>query len=245
MNYLRIMLALLLLLAKNSSNVIAQENISLPSIWEGVGGKSKWEATKFILFTARGNEITKHLSPERTFLIDKSNGRCRFEGKTTSNQSIVLLFNYHSKQLNKLYLDGIEANDFKTFTSSHCQQIIEQFFEDAKLLFIPSSFDQANTIAGSPSQKIVNAEKTTVFPISNALLFDGSIFNGKITLNISGQIIRSETDQSTYIISGYKDIGGGLNLPTVFKHVTSTSKDCTFTTVAAFTDMEEGKFTTL
>ncbi len=245
MNYLKIMLVLLVLLVGHSVSLIAQENISLLSVWEGIGGKSKWESTKFILFTSQGNETTKLLSSERTFLIDRSSGRCRFEGKTTSNQSIVLLFNYKSKQLDKLYLNGAEPKGSKTFTSFHFQQIIEQFFEDTKLLFLPSSFDQSNTIVGTPSQKIINTEKTTVFPISSALLFDGSIFNGKITLNIAGQIIRSETNQNIYTISGYKDIGGGLNLPTAFKHTTSPSKNCTFTTVAAFTDMEEGKFTTL
>ncbi|TJZ60464.1 hypothetical protein FAZ15_10710 [Sphingobacterium olei] len=245
MNYLKIMLVLLSLLAERSTSLIAQENISLPSVWEGVGGKSKWESTKFILFTSQGNEITKYLSSERTFLIDKSDGRCRFEGKTKSNHSIVLLFNYKSKQLDKLYLNGVETKASSAFNSSHFPEIIEQFFQDSRLLFLPSSFDQSNTTAGSPSQKIINAEKTTVFPISSAQLFDGSTFNGKIALNTTSQIIRSETNQSTYIISGYKDVGGGLNLPTVFKHATSPSKHCIFTTVAAFTDMEEGKFTTL
>src|SRR5690606_20992349 len=113
--------------------------------------------------------------------------------------------NYKSKQIDKLYLNGVETKDSKIFTTSHFQQIVEQFFEDTQLLFLPASFDQSNTSAGSPSQKIINAEKTIVFPISSALLFDGSIFNGKITLNIAGQIIRSETNQNTYTISGYKD----------------------------------------
>lgn len=239
------MSVLFVLFTEQATHLIAQENIGLSSVWEGIGGKSKWESTRFILFTSQGNEITKHLSAERTFLIDKSNGRCRFEGKTISNYNIVLLFNYKSKQLDKLYLNGVETKDSKTLTSSHLQEIIGQFFEDAKLLFLPSSFDQASTTAGAPAQKIINAEKITIFPISSAQLFDGSTYSGKITLNITGQIIQSETNQNTYIISGYKDVGGGLNLPTVFKNAISPSKDCTFSTVAAFTDMEEGKFTTL
>jgi len=245
MNYLKITLVLFVVLTEHSTNLMAQENIGLASVWEGIGGKSTWESTKFILFTSHGNEITERLTSERTFLIDKSNARCRFEGKTASNHHIVLLFNYKTKQLDKLYINGVKAKDSKTLTSSHLPQIIEQFFEDVKLLFLPSSFDQGSTIAGTPSQKIINAEKTTVVPISSAQLFDGSTFNGKITLNISGQITRSETNQNTYSISGYKDVGGGLHLPTIFKHATRPSKDCTFTTVAAFTDMEEGKFTTL
>lgn len=244
MNYSKVFLIIHCLVFGVSDRAQAQDQKNVNLVWRGIGGKSNWEITKYILFSAQGNNITKTIASERKFLINKSNGQCRFEGKFSSNDNIVLLFNFKTEQITKLFVNGIAQNDIKSFASTKFVDILDQFNEDTRLLFLPTSFELNKTKVSTSTQKIINAEKVFVFQITQSQLFDGSNFNGTIVVNTTGEITTAQSDQMNYTINGYKDIGGGLNLPTSFKN-SSSAKNCTFTTVASFTDMEENKFTTL
>lgn len=218
------------------------EQRSITNLWKGVGGKNKWNTTDFILFTANGNDAA-YLLNGRKFLINKKSGECRFEGRTTDGRNLVVLFNYKTAKLLRYFNNGKEVAKSSTDAIASFEKINQQFVNDASLLFLPTLIDQADTKVGKVSAKIVNAEKLYTFSFQ---LKDNSLA-GDILFNAESGLIKQllDRDGNEYYVNGYKDIGGGLILPTTFKNLQQPNKSILFTTVAAFTDMEVEKFETL
>lgn len=218
------------------------EQRSISNLWKGVGGKNKWNSTDFILFSASGNDAP-YLLNGRKFLINKKSGECRFEGRTNEGQNLVVLFNYKTDKLLRYFNNGKAVAKSSSEATAAFERISQQFVNDASLLFLPTLIDQADTKVGKVSAKIVNAEKLYTFSFQ---LKDNSLA-GDILFNAETGLIKQLVDRegNEYYVNGYKDVGGGLILPTTFKSLQQTNKSTLFTTVAAFTDMEVEKFETL
>lgn len=218
------------------------EQRSISNLWKGVGGKNKWNTTDFILFSASGNDAP-YLLNGRKFLINKKSGECRFEGRTNDGQTLVVLFNYKTEKLLRYFNNGKEVAKSSAEATTSFEKINQQFVSDASLLFLPTMINQADTKVGRVSAKIVNAEKLYTFSFqlkSNSL-------SGEVLFNAETGLIKQllDNDGNEYYVNGYKDVGGGLVLPTTFKNLQQNNKSTLFTTVAAFTDMEVEKFETL
>ena len=210
------------------------------ALWKGVGGKVKWDSTNYILFTAKGKS-KENLSDTRKFLINKKSGQVRFEGQSSAGNQLVALFNFKSQKLSKLFRSGEELNPTSDESMELFDLISKQYKRDAALIFLPILLESPDTKTGAETSKIVNSEKlqTFTFELKNSTL------SGEILYNSETGQIKQIIDQSgnEYFVNGYKDIGGGLVLPTTFKSMSSQSNNVTFTTVVAFTEMEESKFT--
>jgi len=208
---------------------------------KGIGGKSKWDSTNYILFTATGS-LTEHFQNSRKFLIDMKSGKARFEGKSNDGNNIVSLFNFKTNKLAKFFINGNEVKQTNPETNELFIKINEQFKKDVTFLFLPVLIDQPETKTGEISSTIFNAEKLQSLPfqlksgLSGEVLFNGE--TGRIK-----QFVDKEDD--TYLVNGYKDIGGGLFLPTTFRNLEDSNKTLLFPTVAAFTEMEETRFSIL
>ncbi|WP_437920581.1 hypothetical protein [Sphingobacterium sp. LRF_L2] len=215
---------------------------SVSALWKGIGGKTKWDNTNYILFTANGNEA-KYLQGARKFLINKQSGQVRFEGKSADGNNVVVLFNFKNQKLIRFYNNGEEVKLTNTTTNDSFLKIYEQFKKDVNFLFLPVLMDKPETKTGKSTLKIVNAEKLQAVPFQlkdNAL--SGEVFFNNETGYIK-QLV--DNDGNEFYINGYKDIGGGLFLPTTFKSMNNQDKSTSFTTVAAFTEMEDSKFSNL
>lgn len=217
-----------------------QEGIT--ALLKGVGGKTKWDSTNFILFTVNGNKTT-YLQDGRTFLIDKRSGKSRFEGTTNGGENLIVLFNFKTEKLHKYYKNGKEVVPLMSEANDSFGKILGQFRKDASLLFLPILLDKPDTKIGKTSTKIVNAEKLQLFSFQ---LPDNGL-SGDILFNPETGLVKQvvDKDSNTYFVNGYKDIGGGLFLPTTFKNMSDVGKSTVFSTVAAFTDMEESKLNSL
>ena len=215
---------------------------SIASLWKGIGGKLKWKNTDFILFTANGNDA-KYLQNGRRFLIDKKTNKCRFEGKTVDGQNLVVLFDYKSGKIFRYYNNKKEVAKNSPEAQAAFQKINEQFSKDAALLFLPVFIDQPETKISNVGVKIYNAEKLQSLSFQ---LKDNSL-TGDILFNAESGYIKQlvDNDGNEYNVNGYKDIGGGLMLPTTFSHAHHANRNTSFTTVAAFTDIETDKFENL
>jgi len=232
-----------------SNNLIAQETVSINKLWEGIGGKAKWDETHFILFSASGNSVSSIMENPRKFLINRKNGDSRFEGSTSSGDEIVLLFNYKTNKIKKLYLNEVEQTNLETFASKSFPMISEQFKKDISLLFLPTILGTRQFKSSELQQKIVDTEKLTTVSVNSTSDMNVRI-SGKLYFNSdNGRIRRWDptTDEDTvqYLVDNYKDIGAGLILPTTFKSLNDNNKSVAFTTVAAFVDMELTKFSSL
>lgn len=231
------------LLSFLSVGVSAQSNTEVSTmLWKGVGGKTKWDSTNYILFTAYGNDA-KHLQGDRKYLINKRSGQARFEGKTEDGNNIVALFNFKTDKLTKFFTNGGEVKPLNADVIAIFAKIKEQFRKDAALIFLPTLIDKPDTKTGKVSSKIVNAEKLQSLPFQ----LKDSILSGELFFHGETGYIKQVVDRdgNTYFVNGYKDIGGGLILPTTFKNMDNQARSTLFTTVAAFTDMEESKFSNL
>ncbi|PRD46404.1 hypothetical protein [Sphingobacterium haloxyli] len=208
---------------------------------KGIGGKDKWDSTNYILFTANGNDA-KYFQDARRFLINTKSGQARFEGKTNDGNNVVSLFNFKTGKLTKLFINGNEVTQAGSKTSEHFTRVTEQFKKDYTFLFLPVLIEQPETKTGKTSTTIFNAEKLNSLPFQ---LRGGA--SGEILFNGETGWIKQFVDKEghTYLVNGYKDIGGGLFLPTTFTNLKNNEKSIVFSTVAAFTEMEESRFSTL
>ncbi|HLT87924.1 MAG TPA: hypothetical protein VKZ57_10050 [Sphingobacterium sp.] len=208
---------------------------------KGIGGKEKWDSTNYILFTANGNDA-KHFQNGRKFLINTKSGQARFEGKSNDGNNIVSLFNFKTGKLAKFFVNGNEVKQISSETNELFTRINEQFKKDIAFLFLPALIEQSETKTGKISSKIFNAEKLQSLPFQLKGGLSGEVlFNGE-----TGWIKQFiDKDGQTYLVNGYKDIGGGLFLPTTFRNLENSEKSLLFSTVAAFTEMEESKFSIL
>ncbi|MGO1243455.1 MAG: hypothetical protein ACTJHT_09355 [Sphingobacterium sp.] len=212
------------------------------ALWKGVGGKSKWDSTNYILFTANGRSMDS-LGNARKFLINKKSGQVRFEGQSSEGNQLVALFNFKSHKLTKLSRGGQELKATNEESTALFTLINKQFQRDASFIFLPVLLENANTTKGTETSKIVNSEKLQAFSFE----LNNNTLSGEILYNPETGQIKQVIDQSgnEYFVNNYKDIGGGLILPTTFKSMSMQGNNATYTTVAAFTEMEESKFTSL
>lgn len=238
---MRLVQTLLLLLTTLTIQSFAfSQDKSKQEILTSIGQASKWNNVNYILFSSTNNT---GLFKERSFLIDKSTGRSRFEGKTNTNQHLILLFNFKSKVLEKSYSNG-KLNDSKAGVPY--QEVLNQLFEDSKLLFLPMFViaTTSNNLTINPG-KIINAEKLIEITFKNVYNLNKQPLNGMIYLNSKGEIKEYCLDQQILNVSEIKDIGDGILLPTLFNSKNDPKMSIKFNTVAAFTDIENDKFTTL
>lgn len=204
------------------------------AIWNGIGGKQKWEDTNYILFSVTGGDkSTSSLSNGRRYLIDKNNGKARFEG-TVNGSRHVFLFNYKQKKLNKVYEGNGNLQDISSYEKEF-DNILKQFDHDFATLCIPVNV--AQSIGEKATTKIVNAERFLQAP------FQINGHKGKALIATeSGLLKQLEYNQQAITIDGYKDTGNGLILPTRFKNQTDERQSISFQTIASFTSMENAKF---
>lgn len=200
----------------------------------GIG--NKWASTRYLLYTVDGPTVSPGIASERTFLIDKTSGDCRFEGTNSDKENIVLLFNFNTRKLKKLFVNRKES---KENADALFDNVVNQFFMDTQLLFLPAFLSEEPSRVTDVTEKMISSEKMPVISFSNLPAWGGKNVRGKIAVTHKGAIKSITIDNAEYRTSGSKDIGGGIVLSTVFE-----GRDVyKFLTVAAFTQMEIGKFT--
>ena len=224
---------------QNPASTYAQNDTDAEKLLlKGIGGKEKWDSTNYILFAATGNNPERFPS-NRRFLLNTKSGQVRFEGKSDNGGNIIALFNMKTGKLSKIFVNGQvekqENDDIKDLLAV----IKAQFNKDITFLFLPTVIVKPDTKTGKPSSRIINAEKLFSISFQSKAGLSGEVlFNGE-----TGRIRQfTGNEGQTYTVSDYKDIGGGLFLPTIFKNMEYNQKSVSFTTVAAFTEMEESKF---
>lgn len=228
-----------LILFVNQNSLYGQEQkIGKNLIQQAIGEANKWPNTRYLLYTVTGPSVLSGFSNQRTFLIDKNTGDCRFEGVNKDKENITLLFNYKTKTVKKYFINTQEGKDN---LGNLLENILNQFFIDTQILFLPTFlFDNASHIT-EVSQKIVNTDKINVVHFTKLPTLGGNTIDGEISLTNKGEIKSIAVANIEYTTSASKDIGEGILLPTVFVSQSTYN----FQTVAAFTDVETGKFSNL
>jgi len=92
---------------------------------------------------------------------------------------------------------------------------------------------------------MVNAEKLIEIVFKNVQNINKQPFSGTIYLNNKGEVKEYILDQTSFLVSDIKDVGDGIVLPTQFINKNIPNSLIKFSTVAAFTDIEDDKFSHL
>lgn len=215
------------------------QSISKNELLNSIGRAADWNSVNYILFTSTTVNSTLK---EQSYLFEKNTGRVRFEGKTTNNIDLVMLFNYKSKVLEKAYVNG-KITDNKTNT--YFSDILNSFFENTKLLFLPMFIISNQNNVFIASEKIINTEKIAELKFNNILNLNKTALKGSIQISKKGEIKEYNLDNNTFIVSDIKNIGEGILLPTRFMCENNPNQSIKFNTVAAFIDVEDDRFTNL
>lgn len=223
---------------------LAQSEPVLSEIEEAIGGKDKWEQTDYLYFTVSGNNLDDSLAGKRSFLINKSNGDARFKGINDKNEEIVLLFNYMSQHLKRIFINEEEKEASEEENQAIGELVQKQFLEDINLLFSPILVITHGDKNASVQPKIVNGEKFSLIEVESfSYLPEQKSRRGSVAVDPEGKIriINFGSDREM-AVSKYVDTGGGLKLPTRFDSQNKASQSCEFSTVASFTDIQDKKF---
>lgn len=231
------LIGIILFLGLGSVNAQEQKN-GKDLIQMSIGEANKWTSTRYLLYSVVGPSSMPDFGNERSFLIDKKTADCRFEGINKNNESIVLLFNYKTRKAKKYFINAQERTEN---TDNVVEQILNQFSKDTQILFLPAFLSDAPSSITEVTQKIFNADKVNIISFANLPTLANGTIDGKILLTNKGEVKSIVINNTTYNTSMIKDIGEGILLPTVFEN----QSKYLFQTVAAFTDMEAGKFTNL
>lgn len=230
-------IGLILFLNLGSLNAQEQKN-GKDLIQMSIGEANKWTNTRYLLYSVVGPSDNPGMGNERSFLIDKKTGDCRFEGTNENNESLILLFNYKTKKVKRYFVNTDES---KENLNSIMDNILGQFFKDTQILFLPAFLSDNPASITDVSQKVINTDKLNVITFTNMPTLGDDSIDGKITLTNKGDIKSISVGNTEYRTSAIKDIGEGILLPTVFENHSSYR----FQIVAAFTDVEAGKFTNI
>lgn len=215
---------------------------TLNLIWQGLGGKQAWNDARYFMFTCHAN-LGGIFDQEHVYIWDRSSGDCRFEGTIEQEQKIVVLFNAISNK-GKAFIDNRPIGNRDSATHI-LLPVIEAFNRETFWLFPSKSLTDTSLLTVKDTELIGSARYNVVelqLPIADSIQIKSKVY---IDTN-TGRIFQWQTlDKEENIVynfltSNFKDVGGGLILPTIF---TDTKKGSylKFPIVSALINIESDK----
>src|SRR5690606_33213134 len=210
-------------------------------LWEAVGGQTNWENARYFMFSCVGGHHS-FVQGERKYLWDKQTGNCRFDGVTTDDEAMTILFNIETSE-GTVYINNIKLENPRT-TADIIAEITEEFNKDARLLFLPTIVEGGQVSYHIAGEKLVGSQRLTVMEIENKRTSFEDTVAGQLYIDSqTGRIHqwRPSNSSSRYAIGDYKAIGSGLVLPTRFTG-NDTTTSITYPIAAALINIEGQKF---
>lgn len=215
-------------------------------IWKGIGGKENWQNVRYFMFSCIGGEGNPLIAGERKYLWDKQTGDCRSEGVNADGETIITLFNLKTLD-GSVFIDDTPLDD-PNLAASMIEETLLAFEKDANLLFLPTTLEGKEAWLTVEEEKLVGSKRYTVVYLQNHKTSFETVVDGYLYIDEQTGLIQhwlpKHTDQSIsthYVISGFKDVGGGLVLPTHFKGDNQRTS-ITYPLAAALINIEAHKF---
>lgn len=211
------------------------------NLWEAIGGRENWQNARYFMFSCVGGHHS-FAQGERKYLWDKQTGNCRFDGVTTDDEALTVLFNIESGA-GTVYLNHTKLENPRT-TEDIIIEITEEFNQDARLLFLPTVLEGTQVSYEITGEKLVGSQRFTVVSIENKHTSFGTAATGELYIDSQTGRINQWWPQDVtygYSIGNYKAIGSGLVLPTRFTS-NDTTTSITYPIAAALVHIEGQKF---
>ena len=220
-----------------------QDDSLVAKLWEAVGGQQSWQNARYFMFSCTGGHHS-FAQGERKYLWDKQTGDCRFDGVTTDDEVITVLFNVETGT-GTVYLNNTKLENPRT-TADIITEITDEFNKDAQLLFLPTILEGDQVSYRITGEKLVGSQRFTVITVENKKTSFEDTVSGELYVDAqTGQIHQwwpSHVAEG-YSIGSYKAIGSGLTLPTRFT-TSDTTISITYPIAAALVHIEGQKFST-
>ncbi|QNL50054.1 hypothetical protein H8S90_25795 [Olivibacter sp. SDN3] len=216
----------------------------LELLWKGMGGRQSWEEARYFMFSCE-TELHDMIPGEHSYIWDRVNNNCRFEGTTNDQQKLTVLFNTKTRA-GKVYVNNSVIADSDS-SSRWLKPILNAFYSDSFWLFPPKLIEAADVTATN-EQELIGSNRYYVVDIKirrpnfgefpSKLFIDtntGRIFQWQAFANDGSVLYNFNT-------SSFKEVGGGLILPTNFADANS-SVNISYPIVSALINVEADKFT--
>lgn len=224
---------------------------TVSKLWKGIGGAEPWSQGQFLMFTCHGNLTALPVdgANSRTHLWDKKRNNCRFEMNSPDQRKIVVIYSPLTSQ-GQLFIEGIKVTD-KAKENLWIETAQTYFHHDLMFLCLPLWIAQlqASNLEGINERLHGNKRILNSRAKGNNTNFPGKILSLDVQMQIdteTGRLafatLNTKPSSPEIVLSGFKDVGGGLILPTHFKS-SSTGEALQFSVVASLLDIELEKFT--
>lgn len=218
-----------------------KEDSVADKLWDAAGGQENWQNARYFMFSCTGGRPS-FAQGERKYLWDKQTGNCRFDGITTDDERVTVLFNIETGE-GTVYIGDTELDNPRT-TDDVITEITDEFNRDAQLLFLPTILEGDQASCHITGEKLVGSQRFTVVSVVNKHTEFETSVTGELYIDAqTGQIHQwlPANSAESFSINDYKAVGSGLLLPTQFTS-NNTATSISYPIAAALTYIESEKF---
>lgn len=128
---------LLLSLTQAFGQFGSKEQEIIDKVWKGIGGKDKWEASRYIKFTYTLEKETEEVA-RHDHVWDRYTGFYRIDWLVNDGKNQEVIFNVNSKE-GKAYIDSVEIPD--SLSIKILEKAYSYFINDSYWLLLPAKLD--------------------------------------------------------------------------------------------------------
>lgn len=217
----------------------------IEKVWDAAGGKKTWKNSRFLTF-AFAPEKDGKIVFKRSHLWDRYTGDYRFESKTASNQTLLVLFNVNN-QKGKSFINGKPLSD--SLNAVEIKKAYGYFINDSYWLLAPLKLEDPGVSVTLENQEDIegtlcdvlhlNFDKVGITPGDQYWLYVDS----KSGLVKRWKFLLQDSDEpGVFNWTTYKDLGGGLKLSTRKENINENNA-ITFPVASVLISVEPEKFT--
>ncbi|GAA4797632.1 hypothetical protein GCM10023231_27790 [Olivibacter ginsenosidimutans] len=212
-------------------------------IWQGIGDRQSWEEARYFMFSC---QTTWHqtVPGEHAYIWDRKTGNCRFEGATTHQDKLVVLFNTRNKKGKVFINNNLIAP--KDSAQRFLQPVLDAFANDSFWLFFPQLLKDSASLKINGAELIGSARYYVVelpTPQQTTRIRHSKLFIDTNTGRIFQWQALSDNNEILFnlLTSGFKDVGGGLTLISAFRD-TKSGIQINYPIISALINVEADKF---
>lgn len=155
---------LLFIAAASVFGQVNKEREIIDKVWNGIGGRAKWEETRYIRFTFSKEQDTLELD-RREHIWDRYTGFYRIDFDQQDGKHQTILFNVNTKE-GKAYIDTNELND--SISIKYLERAYSYFINDTYPLLLPAKLDDPGVIASALPDTVINSKNCYVLHLAFA-----------------------------------------------------------------------------
>ena len=162
MRKLYIICVLLLAFAQAFCQSATKEQEVIDKVWKGIGGKDKWEASRYIKFTYILEKDTEEVA-RHDHVWDRYTGFYRIDLTQNDGKQLEVIFNINTKE-GKSYIDTAEVPD--SINIKLLEKAYSYFINDSYWLLVPAKLEDPGVRITALPDTTINGLNCNVLTLS-------------------------------------------------------------------------------